>query len=50
MASIIIRRFILVDHMRFATYMVVSFVIFFQYSSGFILIHCIYGHMFRILL
>ena len=46
--SIIIRRYI--DHMRFAAYMVVSFINFFSYYFGSTLYHCIYDCMFCMLL
>jgi hypothetical protein len=46
--SVIIRRYI--DQMQFAAHMAVSFITFFQYSSGFILYRCVYGCMFFMLL
>ena len=42
--SIIIRRYI--DQITFAAYVAVSFIIFFPYSFGSILYHCIYGCMY----
>jgi len=36
--------------MRFAAYMAASFITFFKYSFGYILHHCIYVCMFRMLL
>jgi len=48
MVSIIIRIYI--DEMKFAAYVVVSFITFFPLSSGSMLCHCIYGCMFYILL
>ena len=44
---IIIRRYIYIDHMKFAAYMAVSFIIF-AYAS--ILYRCVYGCMFCVLL
>jgi len=45
--STIIRRYI--DHMKFAAYIVVSFITFSPYSYGSILYHRIYGRVFCML-